>query len=357
MSLGAWIDHRTDPRSWAADLAVEERACEIVLESHLIDLHLDTEVPVRLLGYDPGLRHESWRNGTPFFGQTDYPRLLEGGVTGVVYDIATNPLRCRASRTAQTVKNIRAAVERIERNPELRVVRTLADYQAALRDGKLAFWLAVQGGNAFSRIEDLDQIPGDVVCRVTLVHLTSSELGTTSSPLRVRTRGLTDYGRRYLEALQERRILVDLAHIHPTGFWDAVDCADKEQPLIASHTGVCGVYRHWRNLDDRQLRAIAERNGVVGIIFHSGFLQRGEFRTDARTLVRHIRHVMDVAGEETPALGSDYDGLIIPPRDLPDPTCLPRLVQEMLNAGLDKGQIRKVLGENWLRVLGAVRPG
>jgi membrane dipeptidase len=358
MSLGPYIDRRADPSLWARELGVSDEACRLLLGSDLVDLHVDTEVPARLFGYDPARRHHSWRGGTPFFGHADFPRLLEGGFTGAVWDMATNPLRTRRGRVRQTIANLERAIRRIEAHPEqLRLVRTASDYRRARADGCLALWLGIQGGNAFAeRLEDLELIPQDAVCRVTLVHLTTSRLGTTSSPLRLRAGGLTAYGRRFVGALQERRIVVDLAHIHPQGFWDAVRTADPRWPLIASHTGVSGVRPHWRNLDDEQLRAIARSGGVVGIIYHSWFLRAGLGRASCEDVADHLEHVVRVAGEDCAALGSDYDGLIVPPRDLPDPTAHPVLVERLLRRGFTPEQIRKMLGGNWLRVLEAVRP-
>jgi membrane dipeptidase len=338
---------------------VSEEACRLLLASDLVDLHLDTEVPVRLFGYDPLRRHRLLsRRGSPLFGHADFPRLISGGFSGVVWDIATNPLRRAGRRAEQTLRNIAAVIQRVERHPDrLRLVRTASEYREARSSGRLAVWLALQGGNAFAvRIEDLDRIPGDAVCRITLVHLTNSRLGATSSPLKLRPGGLTRYGRDFLQALQARRILVDLAHIHPRGFWDAVETADPAWPLIASHTGVTGVRPHWRNLDDHQLRALGRSGGLAGVIFNCNFLAPGLWSATSEHVLAHLAHIVAVAGEEAAALGTDYDGLILPPTDLPDPTFLPRLVERMLRRRWSAERIAKILGGNWLRVLAQVRP-
>ncbi len=117
---------------------------------------------------------------------------------------------------------------------------------------------------------DLDRVPDDV-CRITVVHLSNSTLGDTSSPLgRTRT-GLTDTGRDYVRRLNARRIVVDLAHISAKGFWQALEVHDRTQPAIVSHTGMRGVNDMWRNVDDAQVKAIADLGGVVGAIYHSSF--------------------------------------------------------------------------------------
>jgi membrane dipeptidase len=201
--------------------------------------------------------------------------------------------------------------------------------------------MAVQGGNAFDSPADVRLVPEGALLRVTLMHLTDSPLGATSSPLgRSRGRGgLTATGRAMVEALSERRILVDLAHASRRTFFDALDTVDAipaALPPLVSHTGVSGVHRSWRNLDDDQIRAIADRGGVIGIMYHRGFLGRPARRVGADAVVRHLEHAIAVGGEEVAALGSDWDGMIVTPRDMP--TAL------------------ELLGTNALRVIAAVRP-
>ena len=200
--------------------------------------------------------------------------------------------------------------------------------------------------------------PDGLLTRVTVLHLTNSSLGVTSSPfsrLR-RRRGLTGRGRTLVERLNEERIFVDLAHVHPDGFWDAVDVHDRQQPLLATHTGVSGVAPHWRNLDDRQLVAIADTGGVVGIIFSAFFLKGPRGQAGAHTVVEHMRHVVDTVGEDFVAIGSDYDGAIVPPPDLQSGDRYACVVQAMLDRGWTETRIRKILGLNFLRAFEQLRP-
>jgi membrane dipeptidase len=197
-------------------------------------------------------------------------------------------------------------------------------------------------------------LPG-VVSRVTVVHLTPSALGSPSRPLggagRRAGRGLTAAGHDYVEALDARRILVDLAHVNGPGFWDALGAHDRSLPAIVSHTGVRGVHDVWRNIDDAQVRAIAGTGGVVGVMYHSGFL--GE--SSAEAVVRHLEHVVKVGGEDCAALGSDWDGLIVPPRDMRTVAELPVLVRTMRARGFTDQRIGKIVGANYLRVVESVR--
>jgi membrane dipeptidase len=276
----------------------------------------------------------------------------------MVFSIATWPFRRRRNRTRALLGNLARLRAQLERGSgRVRVIKDHAGYVKARADGRVGLWIGIQGGNALdSGSGGLGSIPDDIVSRITLVHLTRSTLGGSSSP-GGRNLGLTAFGREFVAEMNRRRIVVDLAHISKQGFWDALEVHDRSQPAIVSHTGVCGVTPHWRNLDDAQVRAIADSGGVVGILFHSTFLGAPFWGGRASSIVDHMQHVMDIAGEDAVAIGSDWDGLICTPRDMPTVLELPVLVERMLARGWSADRIRKVLGGNYLRVLKTVRPG
>lgn len=340
-----------------AQVSAEARA--IAREADLIDLHLDTFIPPRLWGYDPLSDNRKPLFGGRFFGHSDIPRMDEGELTGGMWSITTNPFRTAAGRWKTFQKNLTRFDAMIARSDRMQQVRTAAEYRAARAAGKHAVMLAVQGGNAFDKAPDGPASIGDRLTRVTLVHLTNAWAGATSAPFSKlrRTRGLLDHGKRQIEQLNASRIFVDLAHIHPDGFWDAVDAHDKSQPLIVTHTGVDGVKPHWRNLDDKQIKAIADSGGVVGIMFHRGFLARKGGPRDGAMVVEHLEHVVNVGGEDAVAIGTDYDGAITPPKDLRSAASYPRLVQIMLERGWPAERIVKALGSNFLASFERLRPG
>jgi membrane dipeptidase len=115
---------------------------------------------------------------------------------------------------------------------------------------------------------------------------------------------------------------------------------------------VLGVHEHWRNIDDEQLRAVADNGGCVGVIFAKRFLGGAGIES----VVDHILHIIDVAGEDVPALGSDFDGFVVPPRGLEDIAAMPNLTAALSARGVGRDTLKKILGENALRVLGAVPP-
>lgn len=351
----SYLDHRQDPQAWAESLSVSQRAVDLLLGAHFIDLHCDTEVPARLFGYDPELRHAKRKRPLIFFGHTDLPRIREASLTAVVYDIATNPWRRPSRRVALTVQNLDRAVRRFATQPEhFVVIRSRADYDQ--RGDRTAIWLSLQGGNALEADPSvLDGPMGDQLHRITLIHLTSSVFGGTSSPLGGDP-GLTTAGRDFIQRCNERRVIVDLAHAGKKTFWDAIAHHSQDVPPIVSHTGIDAVRPHWRNLDDDQIRAIAERGGVIGIMYQSSFLDKKLLYCSRCRILDHMEHVMGLVGERFAAIGTDYDGMIVPPHDLPDVTSHPMLVQDMLDRGWSEPTIRGVLGENYLRVVAQVRP-
>src|SRR5262249_58218060 len=138
------------------------------------------------------------------------------------------------------------------------------------------------------------------------------------------TAGLTRWGHDLVQRCEDLAVLVDLAHMNKRGFLDV--CAIARRPPIVSHTGVLGAFEHWRNIDDEQLRAVADKGGVVGVIFCPRFLG-----ADGLTpVVEHMKHIISVCGEDAPALGSDWDGFIVPTPDLCDAAHLPLLTDALL---------------------------
>jgi len=322
----------------------------------VVDAHVESFVWTRLVGYDLGHRHGSGRLGGCFYSQADLPRMVEAGLSAAVLSVATNPLRSRSSRTAAMMRNLARLRAAVERQGDVALVTDTAGYRRARAQGRLAIFLALQGGNALGSPEDVDRLPPGLVSRVTLVHLTASSVGSPSAPSTRPGRGLTGEGRALVEALNGAHILVDLAHVSVRGFWDALEVHDRAQPAIVSHTGVRGVHDIWRNVDDAQLRAIAEVGGVVGIMFHAGFLGEAFWSGRAEAVVAHIDHAVNVAGEDAVSIGSDFDGLIVPPADLRTVSELPVLVQRMLDRGYSADRVGKVLGTNYLAVMARIRP-
>lgn len=341
---------------WARELDIPLAAVELYRSSEVIDLHVDSFIWQRTLGYDLTKRHRAPLWGA-FLGQVDFPRIREAELSGATWVITTNPLREPADRARAFETNLDELCRTFARVPtEFQVVTNAREYDAARASGKHAAFLGIQGGNALDlSLAEVSRLCDGRVLRITLVHLSSSRIGSTSSPMRLSDSGLSAFGAQMVELLNERKVLVDLAHISARGFWAACQAHAKDTPFVVTHTGVSGVYRHWRNLDDDQIRAVAESGGVVGIMYHAPFLGDRPWAGRVATIARHIAHLLRVGGEDTPALGSDWDGSIITPRDMPTCLELPRLVAALSRLGIEDRVVQKILGLNFLRVVRDVR--
>ncbi len=360
MPLGD-ADPANDLDAWAARHGVSREAAELYTQSDVIDLHIEPFLWKRLTRYDFLAEHGAGLLKGAFGRQTDLPRLREARITGATWVITTNPARTAQGRADTFVRNLaRLRAELAKAPDEVAVVRNAREYRAARAKGLHGAFIGIQGGNALDLAPDgssLDLIADDLVLRVTLVHLTMSRLGATSSPLKLpgSDAGLTPRGRDYVRALNARKIFVDLAHISRKGFFDALEVHDRSQPVLVTHTGVTGVTPHWRNIDDEQLRAVADLGGTVGVMYQSSFLGDPHFGGRLASVVDHLDHVVKVVGEDFASLGSDWDGMIVTPRDMPTCSELPLLVQEMLNRGWSPPRVQKVLGGNFLRVVESLR--
>jgi membrane dipeptidase len=317
----------------------------------VLDLHADTAKLMDKLGYDLAARHDRPMPKTiNVFGHVDIPRLRDGGVAGQFFSFWTTPYPQRGC-TKSVTRQLDALDRAMEKNPEaLRWTRTGVDVRAAKAAGQIAALGGIEGGQALEG--DLDTIEAFSrrgVRYLGLMHFTATQIG---SPAKGRgsdpNQGLTAFGRDAIRECERTGVIVDLAHINRRGFMDALDLATL--PLMVSHTGVIGVHEHWRNIDDEQLRRVADNGGCVGIIFARKYL--GSASIEA--VVDHLMHIIDVAGAEVPALGSDFDGFVVPPEGLEDISTLPNLTVALSRRGVSTTVLEKILGGNVLRVLDAV---
>lgn len=338
-------------------LSISREAAELFAASCVIDLHVDSFIWQRVLGYRLDQRHGPGPLNARYSSQVDLPRLRQVGVNAATWVITTNPFKSSKGRSRAFERNLRRLEETLDAHPgDVVRVSTATELERVWREGRHAALVGVQGGNAFSAdLELLDRIESQRLLRVTLTHLTNSWLGHTSFPAAGGAGHLTAHGAEVVRRLNQKRIFVDLAHIHERGFFEALEVHDPTLPPIVTHTGVSGVHPHWRNLTDAQLRAIADRQGTVGIMYHTPYLAKGLRRASLECVAAHIEHVIKVVGDDFVSLGSDWDGAITTPVDMPTCLELPRLVDALLHRGMQTDSIQKLLGLNFLRTLRALR--
>lgn len=306
-------------------------------------------------------------------GHVDIPRLIAGGVAlqvfgaptqvpaGINYeanelglDVVTAlaitqhwPVRTWQSPLQRALYMAEVLQRTADAAPDrLRVLRSAAELirfagERASKPERVSGLLAIEGLHA------LEGDPGNVDVlfeagyrMMGLTHFFDNEIGGSAHG--VAREGLTELGRQTVARIQERGIVVDLAHASPKLFDDVIALTKK--PVVVSHGGVKGTCDNVRNLSDDQLRAVAATGGVVGI----GYWDAAICDVSMSGVVKAIRHAIGVAGVDHVGLGSDFDGATTTPFDTGD---LPYLTQALLEAGVPVAQIRKVMGDNVRRVL------
>lgn len=244
----------------------------------------------------------------------------------------------------------------LERRGALTVCRTSADIRATLASGKMAAIFHIEGAEAidpdFHTLEVLYQAGlrsvGPVWSRTTIFghgvpfrYPSTGDIGP----------GLSDHGLRLVKRCDEMNVMLDLSHLNEAGFWDVARYSTK--PLVATHSNVHAICPHSRNLTDKQLAAIRESDGMVGLNFAVAFLREdGRMLDDVplQQMLRHLDHMIEHLGEDRVGFGSDYDGAIVP-EGLTSCAGLPELRHAMTQHGYDDALMAKLCHGNWLRVL------
>lgn len=217
--------------------------------------------------------------------------------------------------------------------------RSFSDLEQARREGKIASVLTVEeGGVCKGDLDNLHTLHRLGARMLTLTWNYENELsGPNGSSL-----GLKDKGYEFLAEMEQLGMIPDVSHLSDQGFWDV--CRAAKKPFAASHSSCRALRPHQRNLTDEMLRALADRGGIAGVNFYADFL--GE-RETSRTadIVRHMKHMKDVAGLEVVALGSDFDGIGCP-LELGDAAGMDQLTREMERAGFTPREIDAICWEN-----------
>lgn len=226
------------------------------------------------------------------------------------------------------------------------------------RAGRVSTLLSFEGASALA--SDPDSVKEWIARGVRLfglVHSQDNVLGTSATGKDGRRRGLTDLGRRLVQAIEDNGGLVDVSHASRRTTEDVVRMAlDAGRPVVASHSNAAALANHPRNLTDAQIVAIARTGGLIGVNFHSPYLARGRPAT-LEDVVRHIRHIAELAGISHIAIGSDYEGDIRPARGLERVERIQGLVPALAAAGFSDKDIRQILGRNaWNLLCGEAFP-
>lgn len=249
-----------------------------------------------------------------------------------------------------------AILTELEREGALVICRSVADIESAMAAGRLAAILHMEGVEAIDDdLYALDVFHAAGLRSLGPVWSRPNRFGH-GVPFRFPSSpdvgpGLTDLGMRLVKRCNRLKIMVDVSHLTEAGFWDVARFSTA--PLVATHSNAHALCRSARNLTDRQLAAIKDSGGLVGINFATAFL-----REDGRMvpqvplgrILEHCDHLLTHLGEDGVGFGSDYDGAIVPDA-ITSVDALPRLRQAMTDHGYDQALMEKLCYRNWMRVL------
>jgi membrane dipeptidase len=374
----------------AACAASQKPPTQAELEVHrralVADAHCDVTQDIVYQGYDFATRHADHHE--------DLPRDKEGGLSAQIFSIWVDPTQFPKERWfAEAEHQLLALTAALPKAPGLALARTAREVRENHERGVFSALFGVEGGHMLwpggpeEELAHLRRFAELGARYMTLTWSNSNDVGGSSGD-EGRVTGLTEFGRRAIAEMERLGIAVDLSHVSDPLFWDAIRAVHK--PVIASHSSARQLANVPRNLTDAQLEAIGRNGGAVCVNFFVGFLDarafdeiralekeidpgkklgaielqrrlRKEYAARARkvplsVVADHIQHIAKVAGIDHVCLGSDFDGIPIAPEGLDDATRLPNLTAELLRRGMSEGDVRKVLGENLLRVLDATEP-
>ena len=296
---------------------------------------------------------------------TDIPRLKEGGVGAIFFSVYVaakyvdgNHSANRALQMIDTVKH-----DIIERYPQtFQLALTSEDIVKAHRKHKIAALLGIEGGHA---IEDSPRLLRDYyrlgVRYMTLTHTNTNNWADSSGDIKdpkvQHHNGLTPQGKDVIREMNRLGMMVDISHVADKTFWDALETS--QAPLIASHSSARAVTNVPRNMTDDMIRALAKKGGVIQVNFLCSFISQksadapknAPVRATLADVVAHIDHIRQIAGIDAIGIGSDFDGIECAPEGLEDVSKFPNLTRALLEKGYSEGDIKKIYGENTLRLM------
>ncbi|MEM2137351.1 MAG: dipeptidase [Candidatus Methanomethylicia archaeon] len=326
-----------------------EEAKSIHQESIIIDGHCDTILHMFPRAGVPGGSKPRSILTRSDVGHIDIPRLMEANVTCQFFALYTEPMYKPLKATARALEMMAKFYEEVDRSEgKIIVVNNSKDIINAKADGKIAALISMEGAEPIQHNPITLRMFHKLGLRA--ISLTWNERNMLADGVgETRTQSkITELGLNAMEEIRRLKILLDVSHLSDSCFWDLIE--NFKPPIIASHSNARSICNHRRNLTDEQLKILAERGGVAGINFATSFIV-SEGTATIDDVIKHIDHIINVAGIKHVGLGSDYDGISSTPIGLEDVSKLPNLTAKLLEHGYSKEDVKKILGENFLRVI------
>jgi membrane dipeptidase len=381
-----WIVALSLTRPAAAD-EISERARKLQFSSIVLDTHDDTTQRFFSKDYDLGKRNAE--------GHIDIPRMREGGMNAIFFSIWIDGKLLGAPAVQKALDQIDAVRENVSKYPkDIVLARTAADVRHAHAQGKIAALMGVEGGHMIGNDIRMVRIFADLGVRyMTLSHFYNDEWADSSTDKPAHN-GLTESGKDIVREMNRQGMLVDISHVSDKTFYDALEVS--KAPLIASHSSCRALCTHVRDMSDDMIKALAAKGGVIQINYEKSFIDQAyKDASDKETggvvarmseltkncnndeacigrelaraekklteegklphvswerIVDHIDHAVKLVGADHVGLGSDFDGASMP-EGMEDCSKLPKITEALLRKGYSEGDIRKILGENTLRIM------
>lgn len=341
-----------------ADQALE-RVYRILAETPLIDGHNDLPWAIRQNKAAPhDVAAYDLRTRTP--GHTDLERLRQGRVGAQFWSVYIPSSAVQEGAARVQLEQIDIARQILARYPDhFELALSASDIERVYGSGKIASLLGMEGGHAIENSLGALRAFYDLGVRyMTLTHSKNidwADSGTDS----VQHNGLTEFGKEVVREMNRLGMLVDLSHTSPATMHAALDVS--EAPVIFSHSSARAVTDHPRNVPDDVLRRIPQNGGIVMVTFVPAFVsdkvrthKRGSGPTPKATMedvIKHIEHIRKIVGPDHIGLGGDFDGITSTVEGLGDVSTYPALLAELARRGWTDDELRKLAGENLLRVM------
>ena len=336
-----------------APIEVSPHAAELHRNALVFDAHTDTLLLSYFRGYDLGQAHWPPLGFMPWMGHVDLPRAREGGLDAMWLGIVVNPV------WGDGGEQVRRWIARAQNNllkpyrDQVELAWSADDISAISAQGRIPVQFLIEGAHGLGTdttqaLGNLDEFYGLGVRAIGLAHFTNNEYAASSAASHPHTPGLTAAGKAVVRRMNALGMAIDLAHVHPESFRDTV--ALSTAPVIVSHTGIAALKPTFRNLQDWQIKAVAQTGGVIGVMFACQWLNE-EIYPPLDAVVDSMEYLKKMVGAQHVAIGSDFDGFIWTPRGMRDVRDLPKLTELMVRRGFTDDEIRGILGGNLLRVL------
>jgi membrane dipeptidase len=366
---------------------ISEKAHKLHFSSIVLDTHDDTTQRFFSPDYDLGKQNPT--------GHVDIPHMKEGGMNAIFFSIWIDGRITGPPAVEKALDQIDAVRENVRKySNDIVLAVTADDVRRAHAQGKIAALMGVEGGHMIGNDIRMVRIFADLGVRyMTLSHFYNDEWADSSTDKPVHN-GLTDFGKDIVREMNRQGMMVDISHVSDKTFYDALEVS--KAPLIASHSSCRALCNHVRDMSDDMIKALAAKGGVIqinyeksfidqaykdayeketgGVVAHMDELTKGCNNDEAcisremakmqqkltaegklphvswERIVDHIDHAVKLVGPDHVGLGSDFDGADMP-EGMENCSKLPKITEALLRKGYSEADIRKILGENTLRVM------